>query len=252
VRTLFALAAIIALAPAARAGVWVAARYYDEKTPLEAVDPNYPTIYRDIMVGTHLTLVISADRGGYWSGQLNMDWDSEPSSILTGRGRIAKPLDYKESCLEAAGQSARVISYNRPEGVGFQFWTTHFWDLPNVRNCVPGDWFIFDYQARQVGACDLALTESDPETGVRTLLQTLSFTHVPSRDFHADTLVDFRDFAKLASRWGSELDADPNNPGAAMDLDADRSIDVNDLAMFNDFWLERTAAPDPPDDPNAV
>jgi hypothetical protein len=69
-------------------------------------------------------------------------------------------------------------------------------------------------------------------------IQTLSFTHVPSRDFNGDTIVNFQDLALLASHWGSK--ADPNSPDAAFDLNADRRIDLGDLALFSEYWLERT------------
>lgn len=249
-RTLFALMAVAVLTPAAWAGVWVGARYYAEKTPLETVDPNTPTVYRDIMVGTHLTIVVSSDQAGYWSGGLQMDWADEPYCVLSGRGFVAKPMNYKDSCLEAAGQSARVISSMASDGLGFNFFSTHLSSSPYYRGSEPGDWFIFDYLARQTGSCNIALL--DFALGFNVPVQTLTFTHVPTRDFNADHIVDFADFAVLAARWQSTPQADPNSPAAAPDLDADSSIDVNDLALFSDFWLERTAAPKPPADPNAV
>jgi len=56
----------IALAPAALAKVWTTVYGCDGVTPLEAVDPNHPTVYRDIMVGTRLVLVVSSDQDEYW------------------------------------------------------------------------------------------------------------------------------------------------------------------------------------------
>jgi hypothetical protein len=246
---LLALMAVAVLTPAAGARVWVTARYYDGKTPLEWVDPNYPTVYRGIMVGTHLTIVVSADQIGYWSGSLNLDWDNAPYAVLSGRGPIAKPVNYEGSCLEAAGEQARVMAYMRPYGVGFVLWSTHVYESPVYRAAAPGDWFIFDYFARKAGTCDVALF--DPEIDRNVPVQTLSFTHVPSRDFDMDTIVNLKDFAILAAQWRSTPNADPNHPAAAMDFDANRIIDTNDLSLFSDFWLERTAPPKPADDPNA-
>ena len=69
-------------------------------------------------------------------------------------------------------------------------------------------------------------------------IETLAFTHVPSRDFNGDTVVDFKDLALLASHW--DLNADPNSPDGPFDLNADGRIDLGDLALFSEYWLERT------------
>ena len=60
-KKLLVLALVAALTPVAAAKVWVTVYQHDGKTPLAAVDADHPNVYRDIMVGTRLTLVISSD-----------------------------------------------------------------------------------------------------------------------------------------------------------------------------------------------
>jgi hypothetical protein len=67
--------------------------------------------------------------------------------------------------------------------------------------------------------------------------ETLTFSHVPSRYFNGSGIVNFADFASLAARWRQP--ADPAT-GAACDLNTDTVIGPADLAMFSDYWLERT------------
>lgn len=246
-RTLFVLAAVAVFATTTWARVWTTVYHHDEKTPLEAVDPDHPTIYRDIMTGTHLTIVVKSDQGGYWYGSLLVRQENGPCGVLEARGPQVKPWSYPESCLYAAGDDAWVYSMVGPEGHGFQFGSTADW--PFYRAAAPGDWFILDYYAQQTGPCRVDFYDYDAD--FFTPMETRYFNHVPSRDFNTDRIVDLKDFALLASRWRSATAPDPSNRDAALDLDADRSIDANDLSLFGDFWLERTEAPKPVVDPNA-
>jgi hypothetical protein len=67
----------------------------------------------------------------------------------------------------------------------------------------------------------------------------MSFTHVPSRDFNEDNIVNFADFAVLGSYWGITDCTDPDGCGR-VDFYNDDTIDINDLGLFVEFWLERT------------
>jgi len=102
---------------------------------------------------------------------------------------------------------------------------------------VAGDWFIIDYTATSVGDCnvgyyDHSISGIDPN-------YYLEFSHVRTRDFNNDTKVDFIDFAVLASYWQATVCSDPNWC-EGVDLDIDGNVDANDLALFVDYWLERT------------
>ena len=236
-RRFLGLMILLVLAPVTLAGMWTTVYRCDEETPLAAADPNHPTLYRDIMVGTRLVLVVSSDTAGHRLGDLLFAWDDEPDAALTGRGFIAtlpgstaKIPNYKDSCLPAAGRSPRAFDYQNPTGFGLEFYSHS--------TAVPGDWFIFDYHARQVGTCDIGLYDVFSSRFVP--IETLSFTHVPSRDFNGDARVDFQDLALLAARWDSSGSLDPNDPSAAFDLDGDATIAFSDLALFSEYWLERT------------
>ena len=247
-RMLFVLVVAAALAPTARAGVRTTVYRCDETTPLAVVDPNHPGVYRDIMVGTRLVLVVSSDTGGYWLGQLRFSWDDAPYAKLSGRGPttipgVFRPF-YQDSCLPAAGEGATAQDYLDPRGIGLEFGTSAY---PPV---VAGDWFLFDYRAEQVGSCDVGLYEFPGS--LDTPIESFSFTHVPSRNFNGDAVVNFEDFALLAGRWRSAVDPDPNSPDVAFDLEADGRIDARDLAAFSEYWLERTDCGGPVTDPNGA
>jgi len=242
----FALAVIVAVAPLARANVWTTVYRCDETTPLAVVDPNRPGVYRDIMVGTRLVIVVSSDTGEYWGGQLRLSWDDAQYAALTGRGPTIVPdtvrPNYRDSCLEAAGEGAISWDYSSARGVGLEFVTSAYAPV------VPGDWFLLDYRAEQVGSCELGLY--NPAASYDVPIETLSFTHVPSRDFDGDTIVNFEDLALVAGHWRATVDPDPNSPEAVFDLNSDSRVDADDLALFSEYWLERTDCIDAVVDPN--
>jgi hypothetical protein len=245
---LFALAVVAVSAPMLKGKVWPAVYRCDEATPLPAADPGQTTLQYQVMVGTELVIVIRSDGPGIvadnhlWSGLLLISWDDWPRGTLSARSYNAQLRTYDGSCRPAAGRPpAAVVRYReRPAGVAI--------DLGVSVTSVAGDWFILDYQAAQVGTCNVALYDLNSSDIVP--IYALSFTHVPARDFNGDGTVDFEDFAVLASHWGSLTD--PNSPGAACDLNADRRVDVGDLALFSEYWLERTDCRQAGTDPNSL
>jgi len=255
VRTVFVLAAVAALATATWAGVWPVVRCYDEKTPLEVVDSNGPTVFRDIMVGTHLTIIIHSDEAVWFSGGLIMSHEDSVSGVMQPRGTGDKWWNYPDSCRYEAGSDARAWFVIDSFSVGVDFANTFYGGDRRFRDAVPGDWFIVDYHALQTGSCeidfyDYNLIPLDTPSHLFVPLGTLLFHHVPTRDFNADRLVNLKDFAVFASQWGASPQTDPNGPDTASDLDADHRVDLNDLRLFSDFWLERTDVLLPTADPN--
>jgi hypothetical protein len=226
-KKLVMLCLAIALAPATWAKVWTTVYRCDGMTPLEAVDPNHPTVYRDIMVGTRLVLVVSSDKGEYWRGSLQLSPDDAQYAHLSGRGYVKTPANYRDSCLASAGKTAYAIPFSNSWIIAIDLSTS-----PSM-SVLPGDWFVVDYHAEQAGTCHVDLCGSSD-----VLIETLAFTHVPSRDFNGDAVVNFKDFALLASH--SALDADPNSLDTAFDLNSDGRVDLGDLALFSEYWLERT------------
>ena len=82
-------------------------------------------------------------------------------------------------------------------GIGLALRNDPLPHLTDGHAAYPGDWFVVDYYAEQVGICTVGLYGS--LAGSQVPSQTLFFTHIPSRDFNHDTMVDFKDFARLAS-----------------------------------------------------
>ena len=242
-RKLLVVVLATAVAPVAAARVWTTVYRCDGTTPLAAVDPNEPGVYPDIMVATRLAIVISSDTGEPWSGGLMMSHEDWGYGTLSGRGFDDGTRNYIGSCFEGAGEIPLVMDTMDSLGRGLLF-STYFNanPPPGQRVVAPGDWFVFDYQAEQVGRCRVELFD-----GGFNLLETLSFNHVPSRDFDGDTIVNLRDFAILASYWRSVVD--PESEGI-LDLNADAQIDISEIALLSEHWLERTDCAEAGADPN--
>jgi len=241
---------LAALTPVAAARVWVSVYQPGGKTPLAAVDANHPNVYREIMVGTKLTLVLSSDSSEYWTGSLELSWDDARYAKLSGRG-YAPPLpgppirfaNYRDSCLEAAGTNATVRDLVDSSGIGLGFSSDHTPYITGGHPAYPGDWFVVDYHAEQAGPGEVGLY--DLFVGHDAPIQTLSFTHVPSRDFNGDTIVNLKDFALLASRWRPAVV--PNAvPEPAADPNADHPVGAAELASFSQHWLARIDSNEPP------
>lgn len=191
-------------------------------------DGNTPLEYTDIMVGTRLTMIVSSNVAEYWwGGALLIEGeDMQNRGVLYGRGYDGE--NYAGSCLPDAGVNAAVWSTVFP-GHGFELYGG---EEPNA-----GDWFILDYNAIDIGDCNVAFYDwdiSDTEP-----VDILPFHHVRTRDFDNNTRVDFADFAILALYW-QETDCNDPNWCEGTDLDTDGNVDSNDLRLFSDYWLETT------------
>lgn len=201
----------------------------DGNTPLELEDPNIPFVYRDIMVGTKLSIVVHSD--------VNEDWFNGGSLVIEGeemqaRGELhGRDCEFGEcpgSCLPDAGEWAAVWETTYP-GIGF--------DLGSVEDPNAGNWYIIDYEAIDSGYCDVTFYNYDIDFS--NPVEILSFNHVRTRDFDNNAKVDFADFAALASYWQATDCSEPDWCEGT-DLDTDSDVDVNDLMLFCEFWLERT------------
>jgi len=209
----------------------VSTRVYlaDGNTPLEFSDPNTPFVYKDIMVGTKLTIIVSSDADGYWEGDLAIIGENQNYGLLSARDFNDTTFDWAGSRLPAAGDMAWVWDWQEPGAQGF--------NLISDFSAVASDWFIIDYTAINVGTCnvgfyDHAISWVEP-------IYYLRFSHVPTRDFNSDTKVDFADFAVFASHW-QLTDCNDTDWCMGTDLNTDGKVDGNDLLLFADFWLEST------------
>ncbi|HPC94651.1 MAG TPA: hypothetical protein PLU87_06915 [Sedimentisphaerales bacterium] len=239
----------------ALAKVWARVCLADEVTPLALADPNVPEVYRDIMVGTRLTIFITSDTAERWDGALWLSQENWARGGLSARGYDQQSRNYRGSCLEAAGNLSAVNIRVNSSGLKF--------DLFCGPTAGAGEWFILDYTSSAVGTCNIGLYAfdvgdniainpdpwiDDPPPFEANLIQVLSFRHVPSRDFNGDTLVNFVDYACLAGLWGQSVASEPNAP-VAPDLNADGRVDVQDVGLFGEYWLERTEVVRPAPEP---
>jgi hypothetical protein len=221
---------VIMISSASAREIWPRVCLWDGNTPLELADPCVPWVYRDIMAGTHLTIIINSDDGGLWDwGELYIEPAYQPFGILAARDYNETTDDWSGSRFPAAGNLARVWDFEESYGKGFWFRGDHA--------AIAGDWFIIDYNAIDTGESQVAfinwdISDIDPAC-------VMKFTQVPTRDFDNSHIVDFRDFAVLGAYWGVIDCADPNGCGK-VDFDGDGKIYYEDLWKFTEYWLERT------------
>jgi len=232
-KRLILLAIFLGMTSVAAGEVSVRVCLADGNTPLPPVDPNFPHVYPDIMVGTKLTIIVDSNVAEEWGGGLavvdaNMDY-----GVLSCRDSNDTSADCNESHFPPAGVGASVYPWQEgpdPDIDGFTLYTGYMAIEAN-------DWFIIDYTATNVGTCNVGFY--DHSTGDKVPIYYLSFYHVRTRDFNNDTKVDFTDFAILASYWPVVDHNDPNWCEGT-DLDIDNDVDLNDLRLFVEYWLERT------------
>jgi len=201
----------------------------DANTPLELADPNVPFVYRDIMVGTKLTIIVDSNIAGYWSGGLYIGFTDIDYGDLSARDYNDITPDWEGSHFEAAGDEALVQDVQDVVNSGFELYSDP--------NAVVGDWFVLDYNATKIGICkvdfyDYSISWDDPN-------YSHVFSHVRTRDFNQDTNVDFADLALFSLYWLQTGCSDPDWC-AGTDLNTDGIVDYDDLMLFTDYWLERT------------
>jgi hypothetical protein len=179
-------------------------------------DGNTPFDGRDIMVGTKLTIIISSDANTIdpYAVDLVIEGTDRDYGYLSGA-----------RALEAAGTEPLLYPWEDDLHQGFCFLTDD--------DAVAGDWFIVDYNATAVGNCNVVFYDNFE------FAYYIPFSHVRTRDFNNDTKVDFSDYAILASHW-QETDCNDPDWCEGADLDINGSIDVNDLMLFCEYWLEKT------------
>jgi hypothetical protein len=202
----------------------VSTRVYlaDGNTPLELADPNIAFVYRDIMAGTKLTIVVASDTAEYWDGGMYINGIDRDYGVLSARDCNDITRDWEGSRFEAAGQRARVRDIEDVLSQGFE--------LNSYSSAVAGDWFIIDYTATNVGGCRVGFYDYATPEGMFVPVYELVFSHVRTRDFDQDTRVGLTDFAVFALYWG----ADCSEPGQCegTDLDADGDVDGELTAMI--------------------
>jgi hypothetical protein len=201
----------------------------DSNIPLGVADINTPLVYKDIMVGTKLAIVIDSNAAELWSGGLYLMGGYRDFGILTGRDFNNITLDWQGSRFEAAGSEARVFPYDDDLLSGFDFYGDIY--------ATAGLWYVIDYTALKEGSCSVGFYDYNIDWF--TPVYNLMFNQVPTRDFNSDYIVNFQDFAVFAAKW-QVTDSDETGGFSKVDLNKDSRIDVNDLTLFTDFWLERT------------
>ena len=193
----------------------------DGNTPFLPVDPNFPHVYPDIMVGTRLTIIISSDTAEEWGGGLFIPDEDKDYGFLSSA-----------LCLPAAGEGADAFRWDDPNIHGFDLYT-------GFTGIEVGDWFIVDYNATDIGDCNMGFYDYGGPGSIEYPEYNLVFSHVRTRDFNKDTKVDFGDLAMFTSYW---LAPDCNDPNwcEGTDLDTDGNVDFYDFALFANYWLEKT------------
>lgn len=211
-RKVILVAVLLAMASSARGAIITRVCLADSNTPLE---------YQEIMVGTKLTIIVESNEPQYWEGSVALLGDDVNMAVLP----FVTPL-------EAAGLSAAAY-LNEFQGARiWDLFTNQFPDDPPLA----GKWFIAGYTATVVGNCNVSFFDGIDYDPPYEPTYIIPFIHVPTRDFDGSTVVDFNDFAVLASFWQQ---ANCGDCGGA-DLSDDNDVDFEDLMLFTEYWLERT------------
>lgn len=198
---------------------------------------------RDIMVGSELTIVITGDTTDYWGGGMFIAGQDRALATLAARDFNPGTRDWQGSHYKDAGDNAKVTSWNGSEIWGFDLYGSDC-------NSVPNKWFIVDYKA--IGEGDPNVWVYDYNRSFDDPNSLIFFSHVPSRDFNDDGVVNIADHAVLASYWLAEGCNEPNWCDNT-DINTDGYVDFGDLALFADYWL--LGVPQTPvivEDPNVI
>jgi hypothetical protein len=238
VKRLIFFTLLLVAAPAAYAEVSTRVCLADGNTPLKLADPCIPFVYRPIMAGTHLTIIINSDTSDYWDGELSL-WDAnQDNGRLYGRDYSEETLDWAGSRFPAAGEAAAVWNFAENEIVdGQEHDAQGFRFSDDPETAIPGDWFIIDYNAISAGPCSVVFYDNSIDW--EHPLYQISFTQVRTRDFDDDGVVSFKDFALLGLNWRRTDCSEPENCSGT-DLDANGYVDISDLQQFVEYWLEKT------------
>ncbi|MHC4265075.1 MAG: hypothetical protein ACYSUK_03985, partial [Planctomycetota bacterium] len=222
------------------ADIKVEVRRPDSITPYDCNQP--------VMVGAKLPIVVMSDSNDFWSGGLFIEDQDRVTGLLQARSYDPNRLlynpnrsqygvtpyieDYSDSHLLNAGGSARVTAWEDSLVQGFDLYTTEI----NDSNFSSGYWFVIDYNAIEVGDCnigfyDYSISWTEPQEYIR-------LTNVPTRNFNKDPNqnVDFLDYTIFASRWRHNNCITPSWCEGA-DLNRDSYVDSSDLGLFADYWL---------------
>ncbi|UCG59832.1 MAG: hypothetical protein JSU70_09985 [Phycisphaerales bacterium] len=225
---------VLSVASVAEAGLSARVCLADGVTPLALADPNVPHVYRDIMVGTKLTIIVSSDSDGSFDSCLFITEEYRNQGVLSARDYNEATGDWSGSRFEAAGEYANVYEHADAVRGGF--------DLYGHRTAVAGDWFIIDYQATGVGDCGVEFyqyVDDRPHPPKMYEICTQSFFHIPTRDFSGDTQVDSGDLAVLAAHWLRTNCVEPDWCRGT-DLDMNGALNAKDFTLFADYWLQTT------------
>jgi len=234
-KKLMFLVPFLCMVPAVAGKVSTRVGSADGNTPFVPVDSNLPiTRYPDIMVGTKLTIIVDSNVAEYWSGSLAIEDANMDYGTLSCRDCNDTILDCDGSRSSAAGETAQVLLWQNAGVRGYDLYT-------DSKNIMPGDWFAIDYIATSMGICNVGFY--DHSVDWFEPIYYLAFSHVPTRDFDGDKIVDFGDCAIFALHWRTPF-CDGPDWCEGTDLDRDHDVDFGDLTLFTDYWLERTEPPD--------
>ena len=214
-------------ASALRGEVSTKLQLIESNSPIQLRDPCVPNVYIDIMVGTRLSIIVSSDTGGYWSGGLFIVDANQNYGLLSCRDNNS--IECGGSILPYAGIGASAFSW---EGDFFKGYVLNSSDDANA-----ADWFIIDYLATNIGSCSIGIFDDNYSLDVP--IYEIFLNQVRTRDFNNDNVVNFPDLAFLAYYW---LQTGCSGPDwcQGCDLDTNGDVDANDLLLFSEFWLKRT------------
>jgi hypothetical protein len=247
VKKLVILILVFVMVPTALGQVWLQVYEADGVTPFD--------FNSNAMVGSKLVFVVISDSNDNWSGGLYITGQDRALGTLAGRDKNPNSRDWTGSHYENAGLFARVTQWRDSNIFGFDLHTfLPFYTLINNifdDSTVPGNWFVIDYYADEVGEVNVVFYEyNDDNISWREPNYVFTFFNVPTRDLNSDEVVDFRDFAILSLQW-SDNNCDDPDWCAGADIDRDGDVDYSDLGLFVEYWLwpDSDNGPDEPDSP---